>query len=48
MTKKTKNIKYGICVNYIDNTFIPFVDDKVVTLDTNKSLVDNIVDKLRN
>ena len=36
----------GRVIDYIDNTFIPFVDNLFDKLDTDKSLVGNLIDKL--
>ena len=34
-------------VDYIDNTFIPFVDDKFEKMDEEKSLAGNLMDSLK-
>ena len=38
---------YSGTVDYIDNTFIPFVDDKFEKMDEEKSLAGNLMDSLK-
>ena len=38
---------YSGTVDYIDNTFIPFVDDKFEKMDEEKSLAGNLMDNLK-
>ena len=38
---------YSGTVDYVDNTIIPFVDDKFEKMDGEKSLAGNLVDKLK-